>query len=357
MTTPIDPTRPDGNPARTPATDISRADELRADRATVGISAEQQAELEQLELRSGAGADDSLDRTAAVLDVAFDARVRATGGVGQPAAMPAALRARLLASGQAWASQRRVELAHRAELSTEPRLHPAAHRDPSREATGQDARAVRASGRRVGWGSARVWGGWAAAACLLLALVLRPGGDGPRDGAGLLSSGGGGANGPAQAGMLPASPWGQLMELRDNPDTTLEIAPLWRLESWTAQVSLGRVHWFPGQGRGFLQVAGLPPIDADEQYQLWVRDGGRDAAFLVNAGVMDVSADDGEKLIPIQPSLRVFRADVFLISIERRGGNPQPVGGRFVALGKVSRGELAAPEPASGPPGTIPPVR
>lgn len=332
---------------------LGRLDELRADRASQGISAEQQAELERLELV--AGEDDSTDRAAAVLDTALS---RQAAAASAPAAMPAALRARLLASGQAWASQRRADLSAAAQAR-------AAGWDTARdEADGEDStsrvheRAVvgrvnrGAAGRggevghrRVaGWTSVRVWGGWAAAACLLMALALRPGMPSGGGGEGFFPARAGGdratANGGAQAASI-VTPWRQLMELRDIPDETLEFATLWRLETFSAQVSLGRVHWFPGKGKGFLQVAGLPALDSDEQYQLWVRDGGRDSTYMVNVGVFELAPEGGEQLIPISPALKVFRADTFMISIERRGGNPQP-SGRFVAIGRVEREESGA---------------
>ncbi|MFO0739764.1 MAG: anti-sigma factor [Labilithrix sp.] len=84
----------------------------------------------------------------------------------------------------------------------------------------------------------------------------------------------------------------------------------------------GDVVWHSGLQQGFMRIHGLSPNDPKElQYQLWIFDDERDAAFPVDGGVFDVQrTESGEIVVPIQAKLNVRRAKLFAITVEKPGG-------------------------------------
>lgn len=80
-------------------------------------------------------------------------------------------------------------------------------------------------------------------------------------------------------------------------------------------------------GTATLTIANLPPLTAEQQYQLWlIRDGQRDsgAVFSVNA--------DGSAQVTIQAARPFASYQAFGITIEPAGGSPGPTGERVLGF-------------------------
>lgn len=92
----------------------------------------------------------------------------------------------------------------------------------------------------------------------------------------------------------------------------------------------GKVFWSEGAKRGVLVAGGLEPLPADRQYQLWVFVDGKP----VDAGVFDVDAE-GRALFESRDLAAVRAAENFAVTVEPRGGLPQP-SGPIVLLGSPS---------------------
>jgi anti-sigma-K factor RskA len=87
-----------------------------------------------------------------------------------------------------------------------------------------------------------------------------------------------------------------------------------------AQRASGDVVWHSGLQRGFMRIAGLLPNDPRQlQYQLWVFDAERGDTYPVDGGVFDVTST-GEVVVPINAKLAVGKAKLFAITVERPGG-------------------------------------
>jgi Anti-sigma-K factor rskA len=232
---------------------------------TEGLSPEEQRELDVLDDELASAYTRDLERAAAAISLA---------GTGQPEPMPAALRSRI-----------------------EARLQ-AAVGTPSRVRT-----------RSTGW--------WAAAACLVLAVLgwLRsPPVHGP-----------GAAPTPAQQReALLATPGALKIQL----ETTAEPAAA------GAKVD---VVWDARSQRGFARFVGLKPNDPSQhQYQIWIFDGDRDQRYPVDGGVFNMPPNADEVVVPIRTELAVHAAKAFAVTMEQPGG--VVVSGRehVVAIGKAS---------------------
>jgi hypothetical protein len=258
---------------------------------TEGLSPEEQRELDVLDNEIASAFARDLERAAAAISVA---------GTGQPEPMPAALRSRIEAQLQA-------AMAATAAASGE---------GDGRDGSGASS-TVRAIGTapRVRTRSTAGW--WAAAACLVLAVLgwLRsPPVQGP-----------GAAPTPAQQReALLASPGAQQIQL----EATAEPAAA------GAKVD---VVWDPRSQRGFARFVGLKPNDpAQHQYQLWIFDGDRDQRYPVDGGVFNVPPNADQVVVPIRAQLPVHAAKAFAVTIEQPGG--VVVSGRehVVAIGKAT---------------------
>lgn len=91
----------------------------------------------------------------------------------------------------------------------------------------------------------------------------------------------------------------------------------------------GRVFWSEGARRGVLVAGNLEPLPPDRQYQLWVFVAGKP----VDAGVFDVDAA-GRALFESKDFAAVPSAENFAVTVEPRGGVPQPTG-PIVLMGQV----------------------
>lgn len=91
----------------------------------------------------------------------------------------------------------------------------------------------------------------------------------------------------------------------------------------------GRVFWSQGAKRGVLVAGNLERLPADRQYQLWVFVDGRP----VDAGVFDADVS-GRALFESRDLAAVTSAENFAVTVEPRGGRPQP-SGPIVLMGQV----------------------
>lgn len=232
-----------------PEPTLSRVEELLADRATEGLSAEDQAELQA----AGSAQDETYDLAAAAADIAlYDV---------QP--MPAVIAGRVLA---------RVGRAPAATTVTPIR-------PKSRAAT--IAVIVAAAAVALAIGTLI----WARRAPVEVAISI-----------------------PEQRTRL-------LLAAKDTITT-----------AWTAtddpngKGASGDVVWSPSRQEGYMRFVGLAPNDrAKLQYQLWIFDDARDAAYPVDGGVFDVGAN-GEVIVAITPRLHVEHVSLFAVTVEKPGG-------------------------------------
>lgn len=81
----------------------------------------------------------------------------------------------------------------------------------------------------------------------------------------------------------------------------------------------GDVVWSPERQDGWLSFRGLPKLDADHAYQLWIVDQRRDGPP-VDGGLFLIENPDAETLVPIHAHLRVEHPVAFVITIEPKDG-------------------------------------
>lgn len=82
----------------------------------------------------------------------------------------------------------------------------------------------------------------------------------------------------------------------------------------------GDVVWSDARQEGYMRFAGLPRNDPTaEQYQLWIFDEERSLDTPIDGGVFDADAN-GELIVPIDAKLAVHRGFAFAITVEEPGG-------------------------------------
>jgi anti-sigma-K factor RskA len=262
---------------------------------TEGLSPEEQRELDVLDNEIASAYARDLEHAAAAISVA---------GSGGSEPLPRALRARIEAQLQAAATAMATSAGTAVPVVS-------GVSGGGREIS-STVRAIGSAPPRARLSSTAGW--WAAAACLVVAVLLRwPLGHGP-----------GAAPTPAQQReALLAIPGAERIQL----ETTAEPAAA------GAKVD---VVWDPRSQRGFVRFVGLKPNDpAQHQYQLWIFDGDRDPRYPVDAGVFNVPPNTDEVVVPMRAALAVHAAKAFAVTIEQPGG--VVVSGRehVVAIGKV----------------------
>jgi hypothetical protein len=83
----------------------------------------------------------------------------------------------------------------------------------------------------------------------------------------------------------------------------------------------GDVKWSNETQAGFMTFKGLAKNDPSvEQYQLWIFDKKRDEKYPVDGGVFDVANSAEETVIAIDAKINVSEATLFAITIEQPGG-------------------------------------
>ncbi|MGA2397657.1 MAG: anti-sigma factor [Steroidobacteraceae bacterium] len=250
---------------------------------TEGLSPEEQRELDVLDNEVASAYARDLEHAAAAISVA---------GTGHPEPMPAALRSRI-------------------ETQLEAAMAAAAPTDEARSTT------VRSIGRAPRPRARNAAGWWAAAACLVLAVLgwLRS----PP-----LVHAPGAAQTPAQQReALLARPGTLQIQL----DTTAEPA---------AAGAKADVVWDPHTQQGVVRFVGLKPNDPSQhQYQLWIFDGDRDQRYPVDGGVFDVPPNAAQVVVPIHAEVPVHAAKAFAVTIEKPGGVVVSEREHVVAIGKA----------------------
>jgi len=272
--------------------DDERLADLLVQEATAGLTAEEARELQALLVATPGAEAGALLPAAAAITLA--ARLPA-----EP--LPAALRERLVAQGQA---------AVKAQAAA--KVTPLA---PRASKPAPVAPMLVSSGSRLGW--------YAAAASLLLAVAAWW----PRL--------------PAEGPRVAELPVPTLAEQREALLAAAQpLAAEWsRTEDPASAEVAGDVVWDEATQTGYMRFAGLPANDPGEvQYQLWIFDATRDDRYPVDGGVFDVPAGATEVIVPINATLPVREAALFAVTVERPGGVMVSSRERIVALAQVVAG-------------------
>jgi hypothetical protein len=83
----------------------------------------------------------------------------------------------------------------------------------------------------------------------------------------------------------------------------------------------GDVVWSDSAQTGVMRFHQLAANDpTKEQYQLWIFDASGDERYPVDGGVFNVAAGTAEALVPIDPAIRVTKATLFVVTVEKPGG-------------------------------------
>jgi anti-sigma-K factor RskA len=82
--------------------------------------------------------------------------------------------------------------------------------------------------------------------------------------------------------------------------------------------------WNPTRQEGVLVVSHLPALQSDKDYQLWVID--PQYPIPVDGGVFTVDPATGDARVNFKPGKNVTAAQVFAVSLERKGGVPKAEG-------------------------------
>lgn len=90
--------------------------------------------------------------------------------------------------------------------------------------------------------------------------------------------------------------------------------------------SMATVYWDTRTKDVYLRINNLPEASSDKQYQLWAIVDGKP----VDAGVFDIV-----KGVPVITMKNIPSAQLFAITLEKKGGSPTPEGPMYV-MGKVS---------------------
>jgi hypothetical protein len=287
-----------------PHSDHDRLLELLAERALVGLDADQQRPLESL-LQAHPDFDaECLDRTAALLDRA------AAAGDTEP--LPQQLQDRIRAGG-------------RLGLQTRPNAGDGSG-DPSyasarARTVGTAARAAQRMHRRevVAW--------LAAAACLFLAVFVwytRPTLAPPEKSPAVANSEPP-ATPPAVDTPAPSTATLSVAQQREQllasaPDV-LHVQLVSNDSGAVASKPGGDIVWSSGRQMGYLHLQGLASNDpAQRQYQLWIIGCEASSNEIINGGLFHVDRSTGELILPIQADHFVHTPKMFVVSVEPLGG-------------------------------------
>jgi hypothetical protein len=288
-----------------PHSDHDRLLELLAERALVGLDADQQHELESL-LQAHPDFDtECLDRIAALLDRA------AAAGDTEP--LPQQLQDRIRAQGRSGLRPRSS-----AENGPGDRSY-----EDARART-QDL-AKPSHGKRMRRREVVAW--LAAAACLSVAVVAwytRPTPAPPQKSPAVANSEPPAilprVSTPAQspATLTVAQQREQL--LASAPDV-LHVRLVSNDSGAVASKPGGDIVWSSGRQMGYLRLQGLTSNDpAQRQYQLWIIGSEATSNEIVNGGLFHVDRSTGELILPIQADHFVQQPKMFVVSVEPLGG-------------------------------------
>jgi hypothetical protein len=289
--------------------------DLLVKRASEGVTAQEQAEIERLSATHKSADLESMERAAAAVALA--------GLDEEP--MPADVRARLEKTAASFIASR--------ELVKE------APPDTSDTARTADELAARRQKKQAGAPSARssrlAW--FAVAASLLIAIA----GWWPR----LTDLG---REAPI-AETPPETP--QVEEPGPEPTLAEQRATLLASNqdlvrgSWTppgdpaTNPVAGDIVWDPDTQQGYVRFTGLASNDPTQyQYQLWIFDAEQDERYPIDGGVFDIPPGEGEVIVKIDPAIAVKSPVMFAVTAEKPGGVVVSSREQIVALAKVATG-------------------
>lgn len=224
--------------------------------------------------------------------------------------LPAALAERIVGAGTAMVRGAAALAAPQASVASAP----------TRVALPTPVRAAD-TGSSSAW---RQWGGWFAAAAVLIVAVTWP------------------RPSTAIRGGAPDQPMSLAFIAQTLRDSLLVNDRAVARISWTTTADLsargasGDVVWSARAQSGVMRLAGLQPNDRKRwQYQLWIFDKRRDQRYPVDGGVFDIPTGSGEVLIPINARVPVGEAIMFAITVEPAGGVVVSTRERIALLAKA----------------------
>jgi hypothetical protein len=264
--------------------ELSRLDELLADRATQGLSLDDERELDRLLTEAGDVDDEAFDRAAAAADLAL--------GPQRFDPMPAELHKKIAASRIATlqASERPVLRSVPAD-SRSGALRPASAQRPPFV----------------------LWSGWVAAiaASLIALFATRP------------------------APETPVAPPPNIVDEVMHAKDTIKVA--WKpTDDPDGKHVHGDIVWCNSMQKGFMRLAGLPKNDPTKhQYQLWIFCKQRDDRYPVDGGVFDIDFATGDVIVPVQAKLEIGDPKMFAVTLEQPGGVVVSARDHVVALASL----------------------
>lgn len=95
----------------------------------------------------------------------------------------------------------------------------------------------------------------------------------------------------------------------------------------------GDVVWDARTQEGFLRLRGLPPLGADQRYQLWIVDADRSGPP-VDGGLLALPKAGDEAVVRVAPRLPVGRAAAFVLTVEHAHGVVVSAQEHVVAIAK-----------------------
>ncbi len=96
--------------------------------------------------------------------------------------------------------------------------------------------------------------------------------------------------------------------------------------------AIGRVLWDPGSKQAVIAALNLPSAPSDKDYQLWMLRGTQ----AVDAGIFSLDAE-GNTIFTIDTISDSINLTAFAVTLEPKGGVPQPTGDMYL-VGAVVRG-------------------
>jgi anti-sigma-K factor RskA len=91
----------------------------------------------------------------------------------------------------------------------------------------------------------------------------------------------------------------------------------------TAPNTIGAVAWDPAQQKGVVTISKLPPLEPNQDYQMWVIDPQQKKP--ISGGIVQVDENGTAKLV-FTVTVPIRSADAFAVSRERKGGASSPDG-------------------------------
>ena len=284
--------------------------DLLTDKVLFGLSAEEVAELKELErLFPELKGDNSFELTASAIGL---------NSLENIEPMPNHLRSKILADADNFFKTNILrEETPKNILSFQPKLREVV--PISKDA--EPAKIIEFEPSRQSWGN---WLGWAvaAAACLVLALNLW-------------------FTRVQSPQLVEVKPTPQVLTVSEQREQLLKEAEIVKAD-WTEAnpkqpVGIsGDVVWSNKNQKGYLRLRGLPKNDASQKtYQLWIFDANQDEKTPVDGGIFDAS-ENGEIIIPINAKLKVGKPQMFAVTAEKAGGVVVSDRKNIVTIAKVS---------------------